>query len=311
MSNKNKYRALTGATGDVRGLSARADRACETWQAKFLKPALWIVTLILIAAASAPHPLAAYAPPLAFAEESTVAVETGEEIQYGDIVYAMLTVGGRVLPLYRSETPDGKVDCCDRKGRSVRRALMRSPIEGARVSSNFGMRRHPILGFSRMHTGTDFAAPTGTPIYAAGDGVIESVGSNGGYGKYIRIRHNSTYKTAYAHMSRFATGLRRGNRISQGQIIGFIGTTGRSTGPHLHYEVIRNGDKIDPQSLDLPRGEILGDNNIVVFLQYRDDLNRRFGLMVANTEFAQVPASVELPGRRAKARFSMVSVVPS
>lgn len=215
--------------------------------------------------------------------------DTGEEIQYGDIVYAMLTVDGRQLPLFRFETEDGEVDYYDPSGQSVRRALMRTPIEGARVSSNFGMRHHPILGYSRMHTGTDFAAPRGTPIYAAGDGVIESLGTNGGYGKYVRVRHNSNYDTAYAHMSRYANGLRRGSHVLQGQIIGFVGTTGRSTGPHLHYEVIQNGDKINPQSLDLPRGETLEGSDFVAYQQYRDDLGRRYGLMAADSLIAQAP----------------------
>jgi len=215
--------------------------------------------------------------------------ETGEEIQYGDITYAMLTVNGTQLPLYRFETSDGDVDYYDRDGQSVRRALMRTPIEGARVSSGFGNRRHPVLGYNRMHTGTDFAAPRGTPIYAAGDGVIESIGNNGGYGKYIRVRHNSTYKTAYAHMSRFATGLRRGMRVTQGQIIGFVGSTGRSTGPHLHYEVVRDGDKINPLSLDLPRGTALSGDERIAFFQFRDDLDRRYGLKAAETLVAEAP----------------------
>ncbi|MCZ6764574.1 MAG: M23 family metallopeptidase, partial [Alphaproteobacteria bacterium] len=127
------------------------------------------------------------------------------------------------------------------------------------------------------------------PIYAAGDGVIESIVTNCGYGKYIRIRHNSTYKTAYAHMRRYANGLRRGSRVSQGQIIGFVGSTGRSTGPHLHYEVMSNGDRINPQSLDLPRGEALEGGDRTAFVEYRDDLDRRYGLMAASTQIAQAP----------------------
>lgn len=212
---------------------------------------------------------------------------TGEEIQYGDILFAMLTISGARLPLYRFETLDGEVDYYDHDGQSVRRALMRTPIEGARVSSNFGMRHHPILGYSRMHTGTDFAAPSGTPIYAAGDGSIESIGTNGGYGKYIRIRHNGSHKTAYAHMSRFATGLRQGSRVRQGQIIGFVGTTGRSTGPHLHYEVIQDGNKINPQSLDLPRGEKLDGPELVAFQGFRDGMDRRYNLMAPVTLLAE------------------------
>jgi murein DD-endopeptidase MepM/ murein hydrolase activator NlpD len=213
--------------------------------------------------------------------------DTGEQIQYGDIMFASLTISSSRLPLYRFENSDGRLDYYDHSGQSARRALMKTPIEGARVSSNFGMRRHPILGYSRMHEGTDFAAPTGTPIYAAGDGTIETIGTNGGYGKYIRIRHNGSYKTAYAHMSGYATGLRQGSRVTQGQIIGFVGTTGRSTGAHLHYEVIRDGDKMNPAALDLPRGEKLEGGDLVAFKQFRDDLVRRYDLVTSDGLLAE------------------------
>ena len=174
-----------------------------------------------------------------------------------NVLYASLTLSGRRLDMYGFTPKSGVDDFFDPKGQSVRKTLMRTPVDGARLSSRFGMRRHPILGYSRMHQGIDFAAPRGTPIYAAGDGVIESAGRNGGYGKYVRIRHNSTYKTAYGHMSRIAKRARRGKRVRQGQVIGFVGSTGRSTGPHLHYEVLRQGRQVNPLKIKLPSGEKL------------------------------------------------------
>ena len=173
------------------------------------------------------------------------------------VLYASLTLSGVRLDMYNFTPHSGHADFFDGKGRSMRKTLMRTPIDGARLSSRFGMRKHPILGYSRLHKGTDFAAPRGTPIYAAGDGVVESAGRNGAYGKYLRIRHNATYKTAYAHMSRIAKGMRRGTRVRQGQIIGYVGSTGRSTGPHLHYEVLRGGRQVNPLKIKLPAGEKL------------------------------------------------------
>lgn len=173
------------------------------------------------------------------------------------VLYASLTLSGQRLDMYNFTPHDGHTDFFDGKGQSMRKTLMRTPIDGARLSSGFGMRKHPILGYSRLHKGTDFAAPRGTPIYAAGDGVVESAGRNGAYGKYLRIRHNSTYKTAYAHMSRIAKGMRRGTRVRQGQIIGYVGSSGRSTGPHLHYEVLRGGRQVNPLKIKLPAGEKL------------------------------------------------------
>lgn len=172
-----------------------------------------------------------------------------------------LTRGGNVLmirytSLNRNQVyelfrfGDGRDDYFERDGSSVRRSLLRTPVDGARLSSRFGMRRHPILGYNKMHTGVDFAAPTGTPIYAAGDGVITRLGRNGGYGHYIKIKHNNEISTAYAHLSRYARGMKPGTRVTQGEVIGYVGSTGRSTGPHLHYEVIRNGRHIDPLSID-------------------------------------------------------------
>lgn len=180
----------------------------------------------------------------------------------GDVLYAKLTLGGKDYPLYRFETKDKRIDYFDTDGVSIRKTLMRTPVDGARLSSGFGMRRHPVLGYNKMHKGLDFAAPTGTPIFAAGDGVIEKASRNGGYGNYVRIRHNGELKTAYAHLHRFAKGISKGKRVKQGDVIGYIGTTGRSTGPHLHYEVHQNGKQVNPHGLNLPTGEKLDKNQL-------------------------------------------------
>ena len=153
----------------------------------------------------------------------------------------------------------------DKYGKSVQKALMKTPINGARLSSSFGMRKHPIDGYNKMHRGTDFAAPMGTPIMASGNGIIQKAGWCGGGGKCVKIKHNSTYETVYAHMSKFANGIRSGIRVKQGQIIGFVGSTGKSTGPHLHYEVIVNGKKVNSQKLKLPSGKILKGDERKIF----------------------------------------------
>jgi murein DD-endopeptidase MepM/ murein hydrolase activator NlpD len=171
------------------------------------------------------------------------------EVRGGDVLFASLQLRGRNLHAYRYEHTDGSHGYYDADGRSLRKWLMRTPIDGARLSSGFGPRRHPILGYNRMHRGVDFAAPTGTPIYAAGDGMLVKVGRNGSYGNYIEIRHNGEFNTAYAHLSRFAKGIENGGRVRQGQVIGYVGSTGRSTGPHLHYEVMQNGKQINPMSI--------------------------------------------------------------
>ena len=175
-----------------------------------------------------------------------------DEIRGGDVLYGALTLSGRQLEAYRFEMQGGAVEYYDRTGKSLRKFLLRTPVDGARISSLFGMRMHPILGYSTMHRGVDFAAPIGTPIYAAGDGRIVEEGRKGGYGNYIRVRHNGEYSTAYAHMSRFAKGTSPGQRVHQGEVIGYIGTTGRSTGPHLHYEVLRDDNQINPMSVKHP-----------------------------------------------------------
>ena len=197
----------------------------------------------------------------------------GRAVKNGDILFASLALSGEDLRLYRFATEDGTIDYYNAKGQSARKALMKTPVDGARLSSRFGKRRHPVLGFTMMHRGTDFAAPRGTPIMAAGDGVVERASRYGAYGKYIRIRHNSTYKTAYAHLKGYAKGVRSGQRVRQGQIIGYVGTTGRSTGPHLHYEVHRNGKKMNPLRLKLPTSKKLEGQELTRFLEAKAEID--------------------------------------
>ncbi|MBB3066314.1 peptidoglycan DD-metalloendopeptidase family protein [Limibacillus halophilus] len=200
--------------------------------------------------------------------------ETGQLAKTGPVRFARLTLSGKERRYYRYTATDGETDYFNEEGKSVRRALMRTPIDGARLSSGYGMRKHPILGYSKMHTGSDFAAPRGTPIYAAGNGKVLKAGRNGGYGNYIRIRHNSRYETAYAHLNGFARGVRQGARVEQGQIIGYVGTTGRSTGPHLHYEVLVDGKQVNPRSIDLPTGRELKGSELARFEVQRQGMER-------------------------------------
>jgi len=174
----------------------------------------------------------------------------------GNILYANLILKGKDNSLYIFKTREG-YEHFDSAGRSIKKSLMKTPINGARLSSSFGMRKHPILGYNKMHRGTDFAAPEGTPIMASGSGKIIRARWCGGGGNCIKIRHNSTYSTVYAHLKNFARGIKEGKRVTQGQIIGYVGSTGMSTGPHLHYEVIVNGKKVNSQTLKLPSGKIL------------------------------------------------------
>ncbi len=177
-------------------------------------------------------------------------------IESGNVLFANLKLSGENHALYYFDKK-GSEGHFDKSGKSVQKALMKTPINGARLSSPFGMRKHPIDGFNKMHRGTDFAAPMGTPIMASGDGVIKKAGWCGGGGNCVVIKHNSTYQTVYAHMSKFASGIKGGVRVKQGQTIGYVGSTGKSTGPHLHYEVIVNGKKVNSQKLKLPSGKIL------------------------------------------------------
>ena len=184
--------------------------------------------------------------------------DENKSVDFGNILYANLILQGKSIELYYFKSEKDKVnDHFEQNGQSIKKTLMKTPINGARLSSSYGMRKHPILGYNKMHQGTDFAAPLGTPIMASGTGVILKAGWCGGGGNCVKIKHNSVYSTVYAHMSKFARGIKKGVRVVQGQIIGYVGSTGMSTGPHLHYEVIKNGKKINSQTLKLPSGKKL------------------------------------------------------
>ena len=193
-----------------------------------------------------------------FTDDNKKVIETGK------ILYSNLILSGQENSLYYFGKK-GSEGHYDKNGKSIKKALMKTPINGARLSSPFGMRKHPIDGYNKMHRGTDFAAPMGTPIMASGDGIIKKAGWCGGGGNCVVIKHNSTYQTVYAHMSKFAKGIRSGVRVKQAQVIGYVGSTGKSTGPHLHYEVIVNGKKINSQTLRLPSGKILKDEERKMF----------------------------------------------
>ncbi|MEO0983797.1 MAG: M23 family metallopeptidase [Pseudomonadota bacterium] len=216
--------------------------------------------------------------------------ERGRQISSGNVLYAELDGKALTRGFYRFQPEDDRlVDYFDRSGKSATRFLMKTPINGARISSSFGRRRHPISGYTRLHKGTDFAAPTGTPIYAAGNGVVERASRYGGYGHYIRIRHANGYKTAYAHLSRYARGLRSGKRVRQGDVIGYVGSTGASTGPHLHYEVIKNGEHVNAMRLKLPTGRTLEGDVLERFDDARRAIDRHRLDLGAEIEIAAAP----------------------
>jgi murein DD-endopeptidase MepM/ murein hydrolase activator NlpD len=191
-----------------------------------------------------------------------------------EVLFASLTVGGETKKYYRFQTPDDAVvDYYDDTGKSAKKFLVRKPVNNAIMRSGFGSRRHPILGYVKMHTGVDWATPYGTPIFASGNGVVEVAGPEGGYGKYVKLKHNNGYETAYGHMSAFAKGLEPGKRVRQGQVIGFVGSTGQSTGPHVHYEILVNGRFVDPMRIKLPRGRSLDGPLMASFEKERDRLD--------------------------------------
>ncbi len=200
---------------------------------------------------------------------------SGDVARFGPIRYANLSVRGSKNPYYRFTPPDdGATDYFSPEGRSARKLLMRTPVDGARLSSGYGSRKHPILGYRTQHRGVDFAAPTGTPIMAAGDGVIARASRWGAYGRYVQITHVNGYATAYAHLSRYADGIDPGDRVRQGQIIGYVGASGRATGPHLHYEVLKNGTRINPMTLNAPTGRALDGDVKTAFEAHRARIDR-------------------------------------
>ena len=197
----------------------------------------------------------------------------GNFIKDGKILYAALKTNKKWNKLYFFPTKSKYPEYFNSKGESAKKALLKTPVDGARLSSRFGKRKHPILGYTRMHRGIDFAAPYGTPVMAAGNGTIEKASRNGGYGKYIRIRHKNNFKTAYAHLKSYARNIRPGKTVKQGQIIGYIGSTGVSTGPHLHYEVLRKGRQVNPLSLKLPTGRKLTGTEYKKFTKKIEEIN--------------------------------------
>jgi murein DD-endopeptidase MepM/ murein hydrolase activator NlpD len=191
-----------------------------------------------------------------------------------DVTFASLTVGGELKKYYRYVSPDdGVVDYYDETGKSAKKFLVRKPVNDGIMRSGFGSRRHPILGYTKMHTGVDWAAPMGTPIYASGNGIVEKAGWESGYGKYIRLKHNYGYETAYGHMTAFARGIEPGVKVRQGQLIGYVGSTGLSTGAHVHYEIIVNGRLVDPMRIKLPRGRVLEGTVLAAFERERDKVD--------------------------------------
>lgn len=213
----------------------------------------------------------------------TKETKDGSYMRSGRLLYAKLMMRGKEMPIYLFEKDDGFPMFYEPNGQSVRKALLKTPVDGARISSGYGKRRHPVLGYTKMHKGLDFAAPSGTPIYAAGDGVIERANWFSSFGNYIKIRHNGTYKTAYAHLKGFAKGIRAGSRVKQGQVIGYVGTTGRSTGPHLHYEVHVNGKQVNPQSMKLPIGEKLEGKSLTAFKNTVASMDQKFATVIRNS----------------------------
>ncbi len=215
---------------------------------------------------------------------------SGEVIKTGNILYAGLVLRKTRIELYRFADKNGNVDYYNEKGLAMKRTLHRKPLafQRARISSPFGKRRHPILKRTIVHWGVDYAAPSGTAIYAGGDGVVQVAKYNGGYGNYIKIRHNSEYSTAYGHMKSFAKGIRPGVRVKQGQVIGYVGSTGRSTGPHLHYEVVQNGRRVNPLKIKAAAGENLAGNNLTKFKQQVAELKQTYKAMFAQNEPAKM-----------------------
>ena len=208
----------------------------------------------------------------------------GSQIKSGDILYAALNLRGQKIALYRFEKSNGSAEYYDAKGRALKKTLDRKPMsfKNARISSPFGKRYHPILKKYKIHWGVDYAAPKGTLIYAGGDGVVQVAKYNGSYGNYIKIRHNSEFSTAYGHMSGFAKGIRPGVRVKQGQVIGYVGSTGRSTGPHLHYEVIKNGRRVNPRTIKAATGESLKGNALSQFRRVVAQIDRDYGRAFAS-----------------------------
>jgi murein DD-endopeptidase MepM/ murein hydrolase activator NlpD len=207
--------------------------------------------------------------------------------EVGELLYTSMTIDGQTRKFYRFRTPDDVVDYYDEQGNSAKKFLMRNPVKGGRYTSGFGDRRHPLLKYLRMHTGVDWAAPSGTPILAAGDGTVERVGREGGYGNYVKLRHANGFATAYGHMSRFAAGMEPGVSVKQGQIIGFVGSTGMSTGPHCHFEVMVNSQFVNPMTIQVPRGLQLTGRQLAEFQRERGRIETLMQMDPVSSRVAQ------------------------
>lgn len=219
--------------------------------------------------------------------------EAGQSQNDATLIYAALQVDGRVVPIYRVAMPGNSFAYFDARGESVRKALLRTPVDSVRITSGFGMRVHPLLGYSRMHKGVDFGAGYGAPIYAAGSGVVEEAGWHTGFGRYIRIRHNDKISTAYGHMSGFGRGITKGTRVAQGQVIGFVGSTGASTGPHLHYEVLVNNVQVNPMTVNVTTASALSGPQLTAFQDWRGKVHGQFEQLIAASESAARTAMIQ------------------
>ncbi|MBD25679.1 MAG: peptidase M23 [Candidatus Marinimicrobia bacterium] len=218
--------------------------------------------------------------------------DDGRPVRTRAIHLARMTLRGKPLKFYAHLHEDGEFEHYNEKGEGVRKALMRTPVNGARLTSNFGSRKHPILGYTRMHKGVDFGAPTGTPVMAAGDGIIKKRARWGSYGNYVRIRHGSNYETAYGHLSRYARGIKTGSRVKQGEIIGYVGMTGGATGPHLHYEILLNNKQVNPMTIKFPASRKLNGVQLAQFQKTRLEIERKFAALDTSSDLAVVRPGV-------------------
>jgi murein DD-endopeptidase MepM/ murein hydrolase activator NlpD len=223
----------------------------------------------------------------------------GQPAKYGGISYAMMTLGGKQIPMYRFQAdPDEPPEYFDQKGESAKGMLMKTPVDGARISSGFGSRFHPVLGYTRMHKGVDFAVPVGTPVKAAGGGTIQFMGAASGYGNFLKIDMGNGWGTGYAHLSRFAPGLRKGVKVRQGQVVAYSGNTGLTTGPHLHYEIFEHGAQINPLTLKMAQGRTLGGRELTKFLETRLKIDETLASMPLETRVSDISTDL----RQAKAK---------
>jgi murein DD-endopeptidase MepM/ murein hydrolase activator NlpD len=217
----------------------------------------------------------------------------GDLAKPGRLLYASLSIGGKPMPIYYFER-DGDGEYYTADGVAVRKSLLKTPIDGAKITSGYGMRVNPILGYSAMHQGIDFGAPLGTPIFAAGNGVIEQIGEVNGYGNYIKLRHNGTYETAYAHISRFASGMKRGTKVKQGEVIAYVGATGHATGPHLHFEVLINGQHVNPSTVKTVAEDKLNGKDLKAFKAVVASIQAQRRTLAQRAEIADQSGNAQL-----------------